>query len=844
MRLFRLLTVFVATLLCLTPAAAQQTGPPPNGGAPAASPPLAMQPQTYTINDIRVEGEESESVRNFVIRTSGLEAGQQVTLPGGEAVATAIRSIYDLRMFSDVKIMRESVSNGRIDLVIMVKPEPRLQSYEFTGIRGRHRDDLKDQAPLLTGSPVRPGDIERTAQVIKDFYREKGYLNTEVSVQRQVTEQNYLQLTFNVDRKEKVEVEEITFHGNEVFSDDRLGRKMDATKENRWWRFWKGETYKEDEYEEDLQLIIDYYREKGYYDAQIVKDSVYLASDDALHLDITVEEGQKYHIRDLTWEGNTVFPDRVLTETLGLQEGDPYNGKRLEENLFSNRRSSDVSSLYMDRGYMRFNVVPKVRVVGGDSLDITFDVQEGDVYDFGQIQIAGNNKTKEHVIRRELYTVPGETFSRSAIQESIRRLMQLSYFSQESLGAGPDVSIDEQEQEVDLTYTVEEVGSDQLELSGTWGIYGLVLQLGFKFNNFSAQNLFDGSAWRPLPSGDGQKLGVNVRTNGSYFQSYSLSFTEPWFRGKPNPVGGSISYSRFSRFPRRNFQTGRIETRGDAGTYTRISSEVFSERRLQWPDDKFNWSTALGYQYYNNAPSPEGNTLIRYLPTGVSQQVTVRQALTRNSLDNPLFPTSGSRLQLSVEVAPPFGDLVQYHKWRFKSNWNVPLGGKFSIGVSTDYGYIGSLTGEDVRFQRFELGGSPFDYGGYNYGTDPVFMRGYPARTLGPREQRGGDFQPVGGRILNKYTTEFRWKAVSSQQLQAAPYLFLDAGNTWDSFQTFNPSQLYRSAGVGVKLFLPIVGMIEFNYGYNFDSFSPLDSGETGEPGWRFQFSLGQGFGN
>jgi outer membrane protein insertion porin family len=372
-----------------------------------------------------------------------------------------------------------------------------------------------------------------------------------------------------------------------------------------------------------------------------------------------------------------------------------------------------------------------------------------------------------------------------------------------------------------------------------------VLQLGFKFNNFSAQNLFDGSAWRPLPSGDGQKLGVNVRTNGSYFQSYSLSFTEPWFRGKPNPVGGSVSYSRFSRFPQRDFRTGGIRTRGDAGTYTRISSEIFSERRLQWPDDKFNWSTALGYQYYNNAPDAEtGNTLIRYLPRGVSQQVTVRQALTRNSLDNPLFPSSGSKLQLSVEVAPPLGDLVQYHKWRFKTNWNVPMGSKFSIGVSTDYGYIGSLTGEDVRFQRFELGGSPFDYGGYNYGTDPVFMRGYPARTLGPRERRGGDFQSVGGRILNKYTTEFRWKAVSSQQLQAAPYLFLDAGNTWDSFQTFNPSELYRSAGVGVKLFLPIVGMIEFNYGYNFDAFNPLEQGETGEPGWRFQFSLGQGFGN
>ena len=813
-----------------------------NGGQMSA--PMAAQPQTFTLGNVRVEGEDSESVRNFIIRTSGLESGQQVTLPGGEAIANAIRSIYELRMFSDVKIMEDSRSNGTIDLVIEVKPEPRLQSYEFQGIRGRHRDDLKDKAPLLTGSPVRPGDIERTSQVIKDFYREKGFLNTTVDVERTTTEQNYLKLTFNVDRKEKVEVEDITFRGNAVFSDGKLRGQMGETKENRWWRFWKGETFKEDKYEEDLQSVVDFYREEGYYDAQIVKDSIYLAADDALNVEVTVEEGKRYHIRNIDWDGNTVYPDRVLTQSLGLQEGDPYNGTKLRENLQGNRQGSDVSSLYMDRGYMRFNAQPSIRVVGEDSLDITFDVQEGDVYDFGEIQITGNAKTKEHVIRRELYTVPGETFSRSAIQESIRRLMQLKYFSQESLSAGPDVSIDEGEQEVDLTYSVEEVGSDQLELSGTWGVYGLVLQLGFKFNNFSAQNLFKGSAWRPLPSGDGQQLGVNVRTNGSFFQSYSLSFTEPWFRGRPNPVGASVSYSRFSRFPQRSFRTGRIRTRGDAGTYTRVSSEVFSERRLQWPDDKFNWSTALGYQHYNNAPDPEtGNTLVGFLPRGVSQQVTVRQALSRNSLDNPMFPTSGSQLKLSVELAPPLGDLVQYHKWRFKTNWNVPLGSKFSVNVSTDYGYIGSLTGEDVRFQRFELGGSPFDYGGYNYGTDPVFMRGYPARTLGPRQERNGRLQSVGGRILSKYASELRWKAVSSQQLQAAPYLFLDAGNTWNSFETFNPSQLYRSAGVGVKLFLPIVGMIEFNYGYNFDAFNPIESGETGEPGWRFQFSLGQGFG-
>ncbi len=828
MRFRLLLTVLLAVCWTL-PAAAQV--PSTNGGG-VGTMPDPNQPARYTIGSIGVEGTETESMSNFVIRTSGLAEGQQITLPGDEALAQAVRSIYEIRMFSDVQIVQESRQGQTINLTIKVQPEPRLSDYRFTGIKGRHEDDLQKRVPLLKGSPVRPGDIERAKQAIEDFYTEKGYLRTTVEVQRQQVAEDRIELAFNVDRKEKVEVEDIVFNGNEVFDDGKLRGQMDETKENRWWRFWKGETFKEDKYEEDLQNVISYYNEKGYYDAQIVRDSVYLSSDEGLTVEVTVQEGRKYHVRAITWEGNTVYPDRVLTNALGMEPGDVYNGKKLEQNLYQNKRGSDLSSLYMDRGYMQFNVEPQIRVVGEDSLDIAFDVREGEVYDFGSITIAGNDKTKEHVIRRELYTVPGETFSRSAIQESIRRLMQLSYFSQESLAQGPSINIDDEENEVDLTYSVEEVGSDQLELSGTWGRYGLVLQLGFKFNNFSAQNLFEGSAWRPLPTGDGQKLSVNVRTNGRFFQSYSLSFTEPWFRGRPTPLGGSVSYTRFSRAPFNTF-TG---TRSTDGTFTNISSNVFYERRLQWPDDKFSTSSSIGYQYYNNE-----NELISSLPEGVSQQVTFQQALTRNSLDNPMFPTRGSKIRLSAEIAPPFGgDIVQYHKWRFKTNWNVPLGSKFSIGVSTDYGYIGSLTGEEVRFQRFDVGGSAFDYGGFNYGTEPIFMRGYPARVIGPRQ--GG--VPVGGRIMNKYTSEFRWKAVESQQLQAQPYLFLDAANNWDSFETYNPAELYRSAGLGVKIFLPIVGMLEFNYGYNFDSFTPVESSQTGEPGWRFQFSIGQGFGN
>lgn len=798
---------------------------------------------TYVIEDIRVEGVDDQQTRQFVEQSSGLARGQEIVLPSGDAIAQAIRSIYDLRLFSDVSIHRTVQSGNKVTLTIKVTPEPTLATYKLRGIDGGDREDLKKKMPLLKGSPVRPSDVERSKQVIKNFYKEEGYLRTEVDVERTATD-NRVSLTFNVDRKEEIEVHRIRFSGNETFDDGDLRGTMEETTENRWWRIWSGEEFKRDLYEEDLERVIDYYREHGYYDAQIVQDSVYYMGDDGLGIDVEVREGRRYYVSDVSWEGNTVYPDRVLSQQLGLSEGDAYNGKALDENLYGGGRESGVLGLYMDRGYMRADVQPTVRVVGEDSLDITMDVREGEVYTFGDIDISGNTKTKDYVVRRELYTVPGNRFSRSSIQESIRRLNQLDYFSQESLSGGPDISVDEEKKEAELTYSVEETGSDQLQLSGTFGQFGLVLQLGFQFNNFSAQNLLDGSAWRPLPSGDGQKLGLNIRTNGTFFQNYSLSFTEPWFGGNPTPVGGSVSYSKYTRSVFGGRRSGSVQD----GKFENASANLFVRQRLDWPDDKFMVGTRVGYQFYNNrGRDPETgqrSPLFSTVPFGASNSVTFRQSLSRNSVDNPTFPRSGANVSLSLEVAPPFGDLVQYHKWRFEASWHIPIGEQFSFGASTDFGYIGSITGEPVEFETFEVGGTPFDFQGGTFGTEPVYMRGYPRGVIGPLAPvRGGGVQPEGGQVMNKYTSEFRWKAVQSQQLQARPYLFMDAANAWSSLNAYSPTELFRSAGVGVKLFLPIVGMIEFNYGYNFDEFVPIERGNDGQPGWTFQFSLGQGFG-
>ena len=798
-------------------------------------------PTEYEILGITIDGVENETMRNFVLRNSGLSVGQTITLPGDQAIADAIRSIYELRMFSDVKILEEQRAGTGVFLVIRVREEPQLAEYSFAGIKKKHRRDLEKQMPLFKGSRVRPSDLERSIQVIKEYFSKKGHMLSEVEVSREVAEDNTLDLEFAVDIGPKVRIREVRVVGNESVSSRTVRRKLKKTKARGSWAFWRSAKFDRLLYEQDKANVVDHLNNKGFYDARVVEDSVWLdTSGDkpGLIVEVEIQEGARYHIRNIDWEGNTVYSDQVLSTALGVESGDAYNAKRLEQNLLSNQQSSDVSSLYMNRGYMLFRVQPEVRVVEGDSLDLHYDIYEGDIFRIGEVSIAGNEKTKEHVIRRELYTVPGQTFSRELIQETIRRLSQLNYFDQEKLGAGPSIDLDQENKTADLTYNFEEVGSDQLELSGTYGRFGLILMLRFAFNNFSAQDFFDGSAWRPLPSGDGQQLSVSLQTSGRQYQSYSLGFTEPWFRGRPTPVGFSLSHSRFNGYS--FYGLGYYNDFGSSDSdiqFINSQARVFYEQRLTWPDDKFSTSSTLGYQYYFN------NGFTYALPTGQSQQITIRQGLSRSSVDHPVFPSVGSTFALSAELALPIKNFIQYHKWGLKTTWNVPIINKLTMGFSGDFGYIGSLTGEDVLFERYIVGGSPFDVQGYrnNFGKDIVYMRSYPARVLGPRSNS----EAVGGRILNKFTSELRFLAVQSPQLTAAPYLFMDAANTWDRFATYNPTQLYRSAGIGARLFLPILGMLEIAYGYNFDSFTPISGSEAKHDGsnkWMFQFTIGQGF--
>ena len=800
--------------------------------APAQTPtPQPAPAPTYEIISVSVEGAEDESSHALVRAVSGLRPGQRVALPWDPSFGEAVRNLYSRGNYSDATVEATEVAGDGVFLTIRVTEEPRLGGYTVEGVRSSTVDDVRDQIPLLRGRAVRPADVERAKLVLTDKLREDGYRLASVRVSESVGEDGRLNLTFDVDRGERQTVADIRFAGNEAFSDNTLGRRFSNTKERRWWRFWKRETFDDDGFEEDLQALVRFYNDRGYYGARVVRDSVYVEpdadGDPDLVVEVEVVEGPQYHVRDIVFEGNTVYSDAQLQAALGLERGDVYDRSRIEQNLFYTDDYGDITSLYQDRGYYEFNIQPDVIEAPGDSLDLYFEVREGDVYEFGEIRIAGNTRTKEHVIRRELRTVPGQPFSRQAIQRSIRELATLNYFDPASFQNGPALAVDDQDNTVDLVYNLSETSSDQLELSGGYGGsgVGLILSARVQFSNFSLQNALQGFAGG-VPTGDGQQLALQVQTYGEFSQIYSLSFTEPWFRGRPTPVGFSLSYQN-------------VNFRNSDSRYGLISSRVFYRQRLKWPDDYFTTGSNLGYRLYD----VEGldNSV---LPDGVSQEVTLSQSLERNALDNPTFPQAGSQLGLTLTVAPPIGDFVQYHKWDFQSAFYTPVVGKVTASVRSRFGYIGSLTGEDVRFQRYLIGGTPLEASGRSnlgrgFGRDRVFLRGYPLESIGPRL----DGAPVGGRILNKYEAELGVLLLQTPQLQFQPYLFADAANTYDSFEDYDPSRLFRSAGFGARIFLPILGLVDLNLGYQIDTFTPTSQTaaaiEDAQPGWRFQFSLG-----
>ena len=763
--------------------------------------------EVYKILGVSVEG-NTLSDPAAIIANSGLKIGDEITVPG-EQVSQAIRRLWGLKLFDDIQISIDRQAGNGVYLLITVKELPRYDHTVFSGRKEISEDDINKKINLVRGQVFQPQEIARITREIKKLYENEGYLLAKVTIEATPvdTAKNRIALQITIDEGNEVQVDHIRFSGNTAFADGDLRGAMDETSEKHWWKFWSSAKFDQKKYDEDKKKIIAFYKKNGYRDAQILSDTISY-SDDKENMDILirVKEGPQYKIRSITWQGNTVYPADVLNQRLNLIPGDVYNQEKFDHNLRGNEAQDDVASLYLDNGYLRMNLEPTETRVGDDSVDITISVYEMNQFRLGRVNIKGNTKTQEKVIRRELYTRPGDYFSRSAIMRSVRQLSVLNYFNPEKIK--PDYSLVD-DKTVDLTYEVEEKSSDNINASvGYSGAFGVTGALGFTINNFAISD--------PLSGGGGQILNFDWEFGeAARFRTFSVGFTEPWLFGEPTLFGVSLFDTR------QNYNFDLQQT----GASLRVG------RRFKWPDDYFRGDWILNVQF-NNIRNGLG-----YYREGRTSQVAVTQIISRNSVDNPIFPVTGSNVSLSLELSggPFLPGNTDFHKESFQAEWYMPLfnSTRVALYLSSMYGYISPLgTAPDSTISPIEffyMGGTGLGY----VATTP--LRGYDDQSVGIIDSRGS---VVGGKVMTKQTMELRF-ALAINPIPIYLLVFAEGGNVYASMSKANLLDLKRSAGIGARLQINPIGLIGFDEGYGFDDVSPRD----GRPdGWHFHFVFGRGF--
>ncbi len=791
--------------------------------------PTLLTPREYTIKEVRVEGNE-RTREQFIINASTLIEGTRITYPG-EDISEAMRRLIRVGLFSDVRILVTERSAGQISLLIRVTEQPTIIAYKLNGIKRSQRRDLRELISLTPGIAITDANKAQAVNTIKRFYKGKGYWYTHVETRVEMSEEleNRATLHFDIDPGKRLEIKKMEFIGNEHFSDRKLRKQLKPLKLDKWWKFLSKKVYKDSDFEEGKDNLIAFYRKNGFSDARILSDSVYVYNYvkdlDGIAVQVKLEEGPQYKVRNITWDGNTVYTDEQLTQAFDFEKGDVFNEEKFEMNITSNRSSTDITSLYQNIGYLFFRIVPNVTKVAEDSVDIHFDLYEDEIATIKEVTFTGNTKTHDDVVRRTLRTIPGNTYSRQAIIRSIRELGTLGYF--DPAGIEPNLYPDENEKTVDISYLVKESAStDNFEFSGGYGgrTIGAIVSARVNFNNFSIKRAFEKGGWKPIPSGDGQQLSLGVQVTGQGYQSYSMSFSEPWLGGKPTRFGVNFSYNLIKY----SFTDQRNEL---------FSGSVYLGKRLKWPDDYFSARTTLSYQLYD--VSAAGGLL----PSGITNTISVEQMFERNSLDNPISPSNGSKLSLSGELGVPLPGFSEYYKIKSGFQYHFPLAGKLVLTSQADFGYIGYLT-EDRRsqFQRFLLGGTQLQQR-QSFLYDNIDMRGFPGGTPTQSIAPIVDGEKVPGRLFNKYSLEMRYPAITNEQVQVIPYLFFDAGNTYNQFSDYDPFDVKRSAGFGTRLYLPILGLIDLSYGYRFDGVSGPTASTAISPGeWEFLFNIGAPF--
>ena len=839
------------------------------------------RPQKYEIGGIVVEGAKYVDA-TMLSMIADLRVGETISIPGDE-ISSGIRKIWEQGLFEDVAINATDFVGNKVFLQIVIKEKPRVSKFSFKGIKKSEADDIRNKINLSRGDIVTEHLLTKTTRIIEDFYYDKGYHNVNIDIQQvaDTARENYIDMLINIDKGPKVKIGKINIIGNENLADGQILSAMKETKQrgrfdplnplgplvvntvadvltlhpmraingveeyfydNYRPRIFKASKYMEKNYEEDKKHIIEKYNAKGYRDARIVHDSVYTIDDKNLGIDLVIDEGNKYHYRNIAWTGNTKYTSETLNSILGIKPGDVYNKELLDKNLTYSETTLDISSLYMDDGYLFFRVDPVEVAVDNDSIDLEIRLTEGKQARINNVTLTGNTKTYDHVVLRELYTRPGQLYSRSDVVRSIRELATLGFFNQESIT--PDVQPNFSDNTVDIGYTVEEAAADQIRFSAGYYASYLMLEAGLQFSNFSMRNIFNKKAWRPLPMGDGQKLSLSVSTLGRQYIWYSVSFTEPWLGGrKPNSLTASFYQSFYAKVADR--------TSADYGWFNMTGGTLGLGRRLTWPDDYFALYQGLNMKRYslNNYQSSylnvgDGN--------GKFNLISYSFVLSRNSVSQPLYPRNGSEFQLGLEITPPYSlfanksyaglsenekyKWIEMHRWTFKAAWYTELYEKLVMMTRVRVGYLGYYNDEigPTPFHRFFLGGDGLS----SYSVDSrelVGMRGYANNSLTPGFYNSSSSGGNGGNIMSKYTLELRYPLSLNPQATIYALTFLEAGNCWLGFKNFDPFDVKRSAGLGVRIYLPMFGLLGLDWGYGFDDVF----GTTGDNHSQFHFSIG-----
>jgi len=786
-------------------------------------------PLDYEIGGIKVVGADY-SDDNAIISIAGFKVGDKIRIPGPE-VQKAIKNLWKLRLFTDVQIIKEKTIGDIVFLEIVVEERPRLTRHSYKGVKKGYHDDLNDEINkyLLKGGIVTENVKVNACEAIEGFFMGKGFLDARCSVEEipDSSRVNAVRLEFNVKRGDKVKIKDINFIGNEKVKERKLRKQLENTKERR--RLFASSKFIKDDYEADKELVVAYYNTLGFRDARILGDSIWRDDKGLLHLNINVEEGNRYYFRNISWKGNSIYDTETLAQVLGIEAGEVYDQELLETRLRFSQDGRDVSTLYMDNGYLFFQVDPIEVAVENDSIDLEIRIFEGPQATIDKVVIKGNDRTHEHVIRRELRTRPGQKFSRSDIIRSQREIINLGYFNPEALGINTPVNPDRGT--VDIEYNVEEKPSDQLELSAGWGGAQRVIgTLGVSFNNFSLRNIFNKEAWRPLPQGDGQRLSLRAQTNGDFYQSYNVSFTEPWLGGrKPNSLTVAGFFNRFA------FGTRGTET---YQSFNIKQASVSLGTRLKWPDDNFVASTAINIQTLSLNNWARG--LFRtddgeIVQEGNYNNFSIKQTIARSTVNDPIFPKDGSRISLSVQLTPPYSlfnqnknyedlpaaqrfEYLEYHKWRFEAEWYTPIVGNLILKAQAKIGMLGFYNSDigTSPFERFQLGGDGINNQQFGFaGVDIISLRGYEISDLeANRDPTGGTSATP---VFDKFTVELRYPVSLNPSSTIYVLAFAQGGNAWREFRDFNPFDVKRSVGMGLRVFLPMFGTLGFDYGIGFD---------------------------